>query len=246
MGNDKKNKKNILTIQIKRSIRIAMLRKNTIYQTKLPDQVKDYIRKQVEKGLLRPGDRIIEKEICQTLGLSRTPVREAIIQLGSEGIVEMLPRKAIRIKRHSLKDIRDLYMIISALEADAAEAAVDKFTPEDISVQEKLYGQMRLAHQKNDFARYKELNDRSHCLLVDKANNKILVELLANLKKRFFDFPLILSGVPEWQNLMLNDHSMLIELLKKKDKVGIRKLIKEHWSYERNVSLRDEYKKSVS
>ena len=223
-----------------------MVRKNTIYRNKLSDQVEDYIRDQVEKGLLRPGDRVNEKEVCQTLGLSRTPVREALIQLNSEGIVEMLPRKSIRIKRHSLKDIRDLYMIISTLEAAAAEVAVDEFTAEDIAVQQKLYDQMKRALERNDFAKYKGLNDRSHSLLVAKADNRLLNELLTSLKKRFFDFPLILSGVPEWRNLMLNDHGMLIELLKTKDKTGIRKLIKEHWSYERNISLRNEDKKSPS
>ncbi|MBE3109643.1 MAG: GntR family transcriptional regulator [Acidobacteria bacterium] len=223
-----------------------MVRENTIYRNKLSDHVEDYIRGQVEKGLLRPGDRVNEKEVCQTLGLSRTPVREALIQLNSEGIVEMLPHRAIRIKRHSLKDIRDLYMIISALEAAAAEVAINKFTAEDIAVQEKLYEQMKLAHKRNDFARYKALNDRSHSLLVGKAGNKILEELLAKLKKRFFDFPLILSGVPEWLNVMLSDHGMLIELLKTKDKVGIRKLITEHWSYERNISFENEGKELSS
>jgi len=83
---------------------------------------------------------------------------------------------------------------------------------------------------------------------VAKMNNEILNELLASLKKRFFDFPLVLSGIPEWLNLMLNDHYNLTRLLRKKDKAGIRKLIREHWSYERNVSfsLKDETKSSSS
>jgi len=224
------------------------MKEQLIYQKKLSEQVKDYIRAQIEKGFLRPGDRINEKLLCQTLGLSRTPVREALIQLSIEGIVEVLPRRSIRVKKHSLKDIRNLYTIISALEAEAAEVAVDKCTEEDVAAQERLFDQMKKAIEKDDFQKYKELNELSHQLLVAKMNNEILNELLASLKKRFFDFPLVLSGIPEWLNLMLNDHYNLTRLLRKKDKAGIRKLIREHWSYERNVSfsLKDETKSSSS
>jgi DNA-binding GntR family transcriptional regulator len=206
-----------------------------INQKSLSQQVKDHIKFQIEKRILRPGDRINEKLLCQTLGLSRTPVREAIIQLSIEGIVEVLPRRFIQVKKHTLKDIRNLYTIISALEADAAETFIDNVTQEDIANQEKLYDKMKMALDEDNYQKYKELNELSHKMFIDKMNNEILSELLANLKKRFFDFPLILSGIPEWLDLMLSDHYKMIQLLKNKDKAGIRKLIKEHWSYERNI-----------
>jgi DNA-binding GntR family transcriptional regulator len=218
--------------------------KQIIYQEKLSDQVKDYIRRQIERGILRPGDRIREKELSQTLGLSRTPIREALIQLSSEGIVEVLPRRLIRIKKNSLKDLKDLYTIISTLEAQAAEVAVELCTEEDIAEQERLYEKMKKAIEKDNFPEYKKLNDRAHDLLVAKMNNSVLNELMPSLKKRFFDFPLILSGIPEWLDLMMSDHFTMIQCLKKRDKAGIRKIIKEHFNYERNVTLRDHPQKT--
>lgn len=217
-----------------------------IYRKKLSDQVREYIKRQIERGILRPGDRIRERELCQTLDLSRTPIREALIQLTSEGIVEVLPRRLIRVKKHSLKELKDLSTIISSLEADAAEAAVDLCTEEDIAEQESLYRKMKKALEKDNYPEYKKLNDRAHDLLVAKMNNSVLNELMPNLKKRFFDLPLILSGIPEWLDLMLSDHFTMIQCLKKRDKAGIRKIITEHFNYERNVSLRDHPKKTSS
>ncbi len=123
----------------------------TIFRKKLSDQVRDYIRRQIEKGSLRPGDRIRERELCETLGLSRTPIREALIQLTTEGIVEALPRRLIRVKKHSMKELRDLSTIISTLEAEAAAAAVDSVSEDDIAVQEDLLQKMKKALEKDDY-----------------------------------------------------------------------------------------------
>ncbi len=223
-----------------------MVEKRLINQKNLSEQVKEYIKRRIEKGELKPGDRIREKEYCEKLGLSRTPVREALIQLSGEGIVEMLPRRLIKVKTHSLKDIKNLYTIISALEAEAAESAVDVMTEADIAELERLYAGMKVALEQDNYPRYKKLNDLSHDYIVEKMGNETLNELIANLKKRFFDFPLILSGIPEWLNLMLSDHRQMIDMLKQRDKPGIRQLIKEHWSYERNVSFKAESKGAPS
>ena len=129
-------------------------------------------------------------------------------------------------------------MIISTLEAEAAVLAVDEFTGDDIHKMDTLFEKMKKALEEENFHKYLELNHQSHNLIIEKMDNDILTDIMDGLKKRFFDFPLIMSGIPEWLDLMLSDHAKMIQLFKKKDKEGIRKLIKDHYSYERNISLK--------
>jgi len=201
----------------------------------LSEQVREYLREQLESGRLKAGDKIDETSLAKSLGVSRTPIREAIIHLEKEGFIEILRRRCIKIKRLSLNEIKNIYTIIGALEAEAAEVAMDKFTEEDISKMEELYHKMEKALKKGDHIKYMEFNFQSHSLFIDKFGNEILRNIIDSLKKRLYDFPRIIVTIPEWEKMLMNDHYNLIQLFKKKDKASLRKLIKEkHWNFDRN------------
>ena len=93
----------------------------------------------MEVGKLRQGERIDDKELYRILGVSRTPIREALIQLKNEEFIEIIPRCGIEVKKISLKEIEEIYNIIGTLEAKAAGIAVDKLKDEDISRMEELF-----------------------------------------------------------------------------------------------------------
>jgi DNA-binding GntR family transcriptional regulator len=201
----------------------------------LSEQVRKHLKKQLEKGVLRPGDKIDEKNIAKNLKISRTPIREALIQLEREGFIEIFPRRCIRVKKLSLNEIKDIYAAIGSLEGEAAAIAIDKFTEEDISKMEELYYGMEKALVKDNFIKYMELNLQSHSLFIKKCENEIFSNIIGHLKKRLYDFPRIIVTIPEWEKMLMKDHYNLIQLFKKKDKDAIRKLIKEkHWNFERN------------
>jgi DNA-binding GntR family transcriptional regulator len=214
------------------------MKEDKINYLKLSEQVKNFIKSQIQTGELKPGDRIDEKELCNILKLSRTPVREALIQLDGEGIIEILPRRCIRVRKHSLKDIKDIYIIISALEADAAEIAAERFLDKDINKMESLYDEMEKTVTKNDIQKYLVLNSQSHELFIEKAENEILSNILTRLKERLFNFPAIMLLIPEWIEVLMKDHYDLIQLFKKKDKEGIKSLIRKHWNYNRNHQIK--------
>lgn len=201
----------------------------------LSEQVRKYLKKQLESGLIRPGDKINEKNIAKNLKISRTPIREALIQLQTEGFIEIFPRKCIRVKKLSLKEIKAIYAVIGSLEAEAADIAVDKFTEGDISKMEELYHRMEKALAEDNFIKYMELNLRSHNLFINKCENGIFSNIIKQLKKRLYDFPRIIVTIPEWEKMLMKDHYNLIQLFKKRDKANIKRLIKEeHWNFERN------------
>ena len=82
--------------------------------------VADYIRDQIEEGRYRPGEKINEKELCEVLGISRTPIREALIQLGKEGLVDIQPRRGVRVRKLSPEEVKHMYKVVGLLESEAA------------------------------------------------------------------------------------------------------------------------------
>lgn len=212
-------------------------KRSPIQYKSLSECVMDYLREEMEKGNLMPGARINEKQLCQLLGVSRTPIREAIIQLQKEGFVEILPRKSIRIKKLTLKEIEDIYNVIGILESEAAEIACEKITQEDIKKMEEMYQKMEKALKKNNFKSYMEHNRELHNIHIELSGNKILQEIITKLRSRLYDFPRMMLALPEWEEKCMKEHKELIELFKRKDKKAIRKLIRDkHWGF------RDNYK----
>lgn len=204
----------------------------------LTECVMEYLREEMEKGNLKPGSRINEKELCEFLGVSRTPIREALLQLEKEGFVEILPRKSIRIKKLTLKEIEDIYNTIGILEAEAAEKACEKITEEDIERMEELYQKMEKALRKNNFLAYMEFNRELHNIHIKLCGNDVLQEIISKLRSRLYDFPRIILTIPEWEEKCMKEHKELIELFRKKDSKAIRTLIRDkHWNFKDNYQF---------
>jgi DNA-binding GntR family transcriptional regulator len=195
----------------------------------------DYLKDQLNQNVLKPGDEIHINELSETLGVSRTPIREALIQLVKEGFVDLVSRKMFRIRKLTLKEIKYIYQIIGLLEATASGFACEKITDNEIIELEENYRSMEKALAANDFSLYLELNDKCHKILSKYCDNPILTDIVHKLKERLYDFPKIIVNIPEWEELMMSDHSRMIQLLKERDRDGLEDLIKNiHWNFERS------------
>ncbi len=210
-------------------------KKGPISYKSLTECVMEHLRKEMESGNLKPGERIREKDLRELLGVSRTPIREALLHLEKEGFVEILPRKSIRVKKLSLKEIEDIYNVIGILEAEAAQIACEKLKNEDIRKMEDLYKKMEEALKRDDFVSYMETNNELHNIHIGLSGNEVLSEIISKLKKRLYDFPRILLKIPEWEEKCMKEHKKLIKFFKIKDKDAIRSLIVEkHWNFQDN------------
>lgn len=199
----------------------------------LKDHVYEYISKGIQKGTLKSNDKLNEQEISRELNISRTPVREALIQLAAEGLLISEPRKGFRVKPLTLKEAKDLYQIVGHLEAMAAVLALDQISPEDISRMERLKGDMDEAINAHVFDKYYKLQVEFHNIYLSKCGNDELINILKLLKKRFIRQgysgrdPEGLSEIFKETN---RQHGEMIELFKKKDSAQLEKYIKEvHW-----------------
>lgn len=204
------------------------------YKT-LKECVYEYLSRELEIGSLKPGDTIDEKELCERLNVSRTPIREALIQLETEGFVKILSRRNIYVNELNLDDIENIYQVIGALEAAAAERALERMTDKHIAELEKLCEKMKRALEKGDFSKHMDYNLKTHELFLELNDNELLTKIVLLLKKRLYDFPEIIKEVPEWDTMLVEQHIKMVELCKQGDKKGLNNLLKDiHWSFEKN------------
>jgi DNA-binding GntR family transcriptional regulator len=201
----------------------------------LTECVMDYFKKQLNIGALIPGDEVNINLLSETLGISRTPIREALIQLVKDGFVELVSRRKFVIKKLTLEDIKQIYHLIGLLEAEAAKIACDKITDAEIKELEDIYERMEEALNNNDAQTYLDLNFRSHAFISRFCENQILLEIIAKQKERLYEFPKIVMIIPEWDKKLMADHVKMIQYLKTKDKQGLEDVIKnEHWDFNTN------------
>ena len=201
----------------------------------IPDLVSVYIKEQLERGELMPGDRIDEKKLCEAMGVSRTPIREALIQLDKEMILEIFPRRVIRVRKIRTRDIREIYHMVGLLEADAAVRAVDLMTQKHLDTMRFLIRQMEHAFfHENSIQRYLEINLELHNIPLEIDNNQLLIEVVGNLKKRLYSLPRRLQNAKDWITKSVSDHKKLLRAFENKDKKTIVRILKnEHWGSNR-------------
>ena len=212
----------------------------------LREQVYEYLKREIQAGRLIPGSYIKLNEISARLGVSKTPLRDAIIQLECEGFVSILPRKGVLLKRLTLDDIRDILQIIGALESAILRSVFDRITPSHLARMEDLNRQMRRCIQEKTFqsfdAQYYALNIAFHDVFVELSNNDAIKPLMMTLKQRLYDFPR-LAYMKEWEWSNCDEHDRLINHIRKGEKEAASLFWQEiHWGFEaQETNIREFY-----
>jgi DNA-binding GntR family transcriptional regulator len=198
----------------------------------LKEQVYDYLREQMRIGALLPRSAINLEETSRKLGVSRTPLRDALLQLESEGFVTIYPRRGIVVNGLSLQDIRNYYQIIGALESTALLQSFGKLGEAEFHTMERMIGTMKKAIEADDFDLYYETNLCLHNVYIGPCGNENLVRIVGTLKRRLYDFPRQKGYVKEWELSSIVEHTELLSLLKQGKAAEAAAYIRDvHWSY---------------
>jgi DNA-binding GntR family transcriptional regulator len=128
----------------------------------------------IEGGELAPGEQIVESSLCETFGVSRTPMREALRVMASEGLVELRPRRTPVVARLDPEEIAAVFEIMESFEALAGRRARENATPEDIEDLERMHAAMVAEHDRGDRKAYADINRAIHTRIVDLAGNPVL------------------------------------------------------------------------
>jgi DNA-binding GntR family transcriptional regulator len=202
----------------------------------LKNIVNDFILRALREGRLRPGDRILQREICDALGVSPTPVREALLQLEPLGLVSFLPRKRVVVNGLSLQDVAELFDTIAPLEAAAARLATPHLTDEDFISFERSIGVMQVLIAKRDLLSLNREMETFHHIHLRRCPNALMVATIRQLKRRFYDPPQRLEFISEWEAQLLTEHRRLVDLFRAKDAEAVAQFMLMHWSWEHNRS----------
>lgn len=199
----------------------------------LKQHVYDYLRERMRTGEISPGSEINLDETSRKLGVSRTPLRDALLQLEMEGFVTIYPRRGVVVNRLSLPDIRNYYEIIGALESAALLRAFDLLGGREVRCMEKLVERMEKALDSGDFDLYYEKNLAFHDVYLDLCGNENLVRIVRTLKKRLYDFPRQRGFVKEWEKASIEEHRELLGLIAKGRAAEAAAHVRDvHWSFE--------------
>jgi len=207
--------------------------KGVLYLKSLREQVYDYLREAINRGELEPGSFIDQNRLSAELGTSRTPLRDALIQLETEGFVSILPRRGVRVNRLLLGDIRHLYEIIGALEGVALMSGFERIAPGHTARMESLNEGMRSAVAAGDFDTYYNLNLAFHDVFLGLSDNHGLLRTVEVCKQRLYDFPRERDFVREWELTSTDEHSELVRLIDSGEARAAADFLRDvHWSYE--------------
>jgi DNA-binding GntR family transcriptional regulator len=212
----------------------APRREVPVLQTRsLREQVYDFLRAEMARGGLQPGGFLDLNELASRLGVSRTPLREALLHLESQGFVTVLPRRGFRLNPLTLDDIRHFYEIIGALEAAALRSVGASLGPADFARMRQLDRAMARAVAARDFDRYYEANLAFHDVYLRRSGNARLVSQVHLLKQRLYDWPRRETMVQAWERHSVSEHEEFLALLERGaiDEAASH-LQRVHWSFE--------------
>ncbi len=208
----------------------------------LKEQVYEYLREQMRKGDILPGSAIDLEETSAKLGVSRTPLRDALLQLEMEGFVTILPRRKVIVNTLTIKDIKNYYQIIGALESTAFLLAFGKITEAHIDYMQKMNEGMKKAIRNDNFDLYYEENLNLHNTFLNLCDNESLIRIVNTLKKRLYDFPRQKGYVREWEETSIGEHQALIDLIRQGKKQEAAEFMRDiHWSFTVQEKFVNEY-----
>lgn len=198
----------------------------------LREEVYDYLRIQMNEGKVRAGSFLNLNDISRELGMSRTPLRDALFQLESEGFITIFPRRGVVVNTLTLEKIRNIYEILGALESAVLVLVAVRFRDADADLMEKYNHQMGKALEQNNFSVFYDANLKFHNVYLDMSDNSEMLHSIKIHKERLYDFPRNKTFVKEWELHSLEEHKTMIEMLRSHDFNSAADYIRDvHWSF---------------
>lgn len=194
----------------------------------LRDVVFENLREAILEGKLSPGQRLMEVQLAEQLGVSRTPVREAIRKLELEGLVVMLPRKGAYVANMSLKDILDVLEIRASLEGLAASLAAERISDEDIKKLETIASEFEESAKNLDVEELLKKDVEFHECIFKATNNKRLHQLITTLWEQVYRFRVTYVSYDDSSLNLAKEHKLILKAIKKGDIELAKKYATEH------------------
>lgn len=194
----------------------------------LRDVVFNTLRQAILRGEMEPGERLMEIQLASKLGVSRTPIREAIRKLELEGLVVMIPRRGAEVAHITEKDMKDVLEVRAALEELAATLACNNITPEKISELKMANKRFEAAIVSKDVVDIVDADVHFHDIIYSMTGNQRLIQIINNLREQMYRYRLEYVKDARTHSILISEHNDIIEKLGKRKIAETKEVIRQH------------------
>ena len=194
----------------------------------LRDVVFNTLRQAILRGELKPGERLMEIQLANKLGVSRTPIREAIRKLELEGLVLMIPRKGAEVAEITEKSLRDVLEVRRALEELAVELVCEKITEEQIQDHKDAAEEFKESLESGDITRIAEADVKFHDVIYMATDNQKLIQLLNNLREQMYRYRVEYLKRSDFHQQLIDEHEEIIETIESGQKDRAVQVVCQH------------------
>lgn len=194
----------------------------------LHEQAIDRLRDLIIQAELRPGDRLNERLLCERLGISRTPLREAIKLLATEGLVRLLPHRGAQVAPLDARGLSETLQVMGAMEALAGELACRHADAKTLAEVRALHEDMVAKHARGDLAGYFRYNQAIHLKIVEASGNHVLAATYRQLNANVLRARYMANLSQERWDEAVREHEKILAALESRDAVRLTKLLREH------------------
>lgn len=196
------------------------------------------LREAIIVGELKPGERLMEVQLADKMGVSRTPVREAIRKLELEGLVTMIPRKGAHVADLSVKDIMDVLEVRASLDGLATALAAIRITEDELRELNHVRGQFESNIERDNLQGSIKKDVEFHEIIYRASRNEKLIQIISNLREQIHRFRVIyLKDYMSAQDIV-KEHSEIFDALKEKDMDRSRQLAQTHIKHQEETIIR--------
>lgn len=197
-----------------------------IDNTPLSEKIAETIRTNILKGIIKPGERLVEPKLSEQLGISRTPIREALRNLESEGFIEIIPRRGAVVTQITDKDVDEIFIIKMRLESLAARLATERLTNADIEKMKDLA--LRVRESTSKVGHKVNWNSEFHEVFIQNCGNDRLIKILAGLQQQFKRATVFSFSETGRTIEVAEEHQNIISAFESRDKDMAEKLVENH------------------
>tara|TARA_R110001599_G_scaffold64023_3_gene179100 strand:- start:732454 stop:733173 length:720 start_codon:yes stop_codon:yes gene_type:complete len=199
-----------------------------VERQRLHDAVVEHLQNLIIEGVLAPGVKLNEREVCERLGISRTPLREAMKVLASEGLIEIAPNRGAFVSKMNDTEIWETFEMMSGLEALSGELAAERISPAEIAEIKDLHQAMLVCRTQNDLPGYYSRNQTIHNKINAAARNSVLRQLYLSINRRLQALRFKSNFHEEKWDRAIHEHDEMIKALEARDGKRLSAILRQH------------------
>ena len=208
-----------------------------VARLRLHDTVVEHLRNFIVEGLLAPGIKLNERELCNTLGISRTPLREALKVLAAEGLIDITPNRGATVSHMSEAEIREMFELMSGLESFSGELACERITPAELTEIKALHYTMLACHAQGDLPGYYAQNHQIHDRINLAARNDALRQIYVSTNRRLQALRFRSNFQTTKWDKAVQEHDEMIKALEARDGARLATILRQHLLEKRDAVL---------